>query len=40
MRAGNDFMVGKAFKATEKVSVSVETKWPGLEKSSVQNVFP
>ena len=37
---GNDFMVGEAVKATEKLSVSVETKWPGLEKCSVKNVFP
>ena len=33
-------MVGKAVKATENLSVSVETKWPGLEKCSVKNVFP
>ena len=32
-------MVGEAVKATEKLSVSVETKWPGLEKCSVKNVF-
>jgi len=32
-------MVGKASKAIEKVSVSVETKWPGLKKSLVKMFF-
>ena len=35
-----DRKVAEAFKATENISVSLESKWPGLEKCEVAKVCP